>query len=216
MRRISKFFRSFVIALTIFGVIYLLSGNWLRALVCAGLCLLALWRYVDQRFKATQQAYWLIITQEGMKELSASPVPVFARPDGLTHAAGIVFRTRDRTVEYLLVQATKDQNEWVLPKGHIEAAEKPEVTAVREVKEESGSWARVVQRIGDVVLKTAKDDVPTRFFLMEFVEEGEADETRGCDWFALTQAKSVATFQDSKDLLDRAENLRAKLAAKTG
>src|SRR5699024_10593220 len=39
---------------------------------------------------------------------------------------------------------------WSLPKGHIEAGETPEQTAVREVAEETGIFGRVVRPIGAV------------------------------------------------------------------
>ena len=51
--------------------------------------------------------------------------------------------------QYLLVEATNDPAQWVLPKGHVEEGEQPRETAVREVHEETGVWARVVHDLGD-------------------------------------------------------------------
>jgi 8-oxo-dGTP pyrophosphatase MutT (NUDIX family) len=211
----SKFFRSFSVALAILVLIYLYRQREELSLVCAVLCLFALWRYVEQRDKATQQAYWLIITLEGVKDMSASSSPAPARLDERTHAGGVVFRTCGETGEYLLVRAARNPKEWVLPKGHIEAGEKPEVTAVREVNEETGMWAKVVRRLDDVTLDAADGPVPARFFLMKFVEQGKPDETRECGWFDLNSAKERASFPESKVLLDQAELLRRKSDAKT-
>ena len=42
-----------------------------------------------------------------------------------------------------MVQASNDPDQWVLPKGHIEPDEDPRHCAIREVKEETGVWARI-------------------------------------------------------------------------
>ena len=67
-----------------------------------------------------------------------------------THAGGVVFRTRRGKTEYLLVEATDDPAQWVLPKGHVEEGEQHRETAVREVHEETGVWARIVGDLGEV------------------------------------------------------------------
>lgn len=133
----SKFFRSLVVVLIILVVYWLLHGLWPKVFVGLGLILLALWRYMEQRLKSTNQAYWSVITltaQQGSLSLERAP----ARKDGLTHAGGIVFRTKAGKTEYLLVDAKEFPGQRVLPKGHIEAGEQPGDTAVREVHEETG------------------------------------------------------------------------------
>jgi hypothetical protein len=105
-------------------------------------CLPALWRYIDQRCKATQQAYWFVFTLDAER---AKPAPV-PRDDRLTHAGGVVYRetkgTKSEVIEFMLVEASKNREEEVLPKGHIEPGEGPRVTTVREVREETGHWAK--------------------------------------------------------------------------
>ena len=215
----SKFFRSFVVALLIFAAIYLIyaivaalfgwGGSWwVRVPICAILAVLALWRYVEQRFKSTQQAYWLIIAKEGLKGLPASPsTPV--RPDGLTHAGGVVIKNGASGVRYLLIQAARNPDEWVLPKGHIEAGERPEVTAVREVCEETGLWAKVRENIGDWTFESSDNRSRVRFFLMEALEEARPEETRAKNWFDLDTAVSKATFESSRELLKKADACRS-------
>lgn len=82
------------------------------------LLVLAFWRYVDQRVKATNQAYWYVITLESQREGGFRQLPQ-AREDRLSHASGVFFKRLGNQVEYLLVQANRDPQEWVLPKGHI-------------------------------------------------------------------------------------------------
>lgn len=96
----SKFFHSFSVVLTILALIFAFHRQWTPALICTGFLLPALWRYVDQRFKTTQQAYWFVIMLEGMKQpsmMKQSSGPAISpchRPDSLTHAGGVVFRKR--------------------------------------------------------------------------------------------------------------------------
>jgi 8-oxo-dGTP diphosphatase len=59
-----------------------------------------------------------------------------------TSAGGVVFR--DGTV--LILQTLHD--EWVLPKGKIEAGESGAETAIREVLEETGIYAEALEPLG--------------------------------------------------------------------
>lgn len=202
----SKFFRSFVVVLGVLTLFYLLRCKWLEAVVCFLGMVPALWRYIDQRFKATQQAYWFVITLEGMK----TDLPVRApRSDGLTHAGGVVYRFKDKSVEFLLVQASKDRSQWVLPKGHIEPGEDTRVTAVREVKEETGHWARVVRWLEDSPLGNEPNAPMVRWFLMELAEESEEwpEENRKREWLALAEARQKNIFRETAALLERANEL---------
>jgi 8-oxo-dGTP pyrophosphatase MutT (NUDIX family) len=44
----------------------------------------------------------------------------------------------------------KPEGTWALPKGLIDAGERPDATAVREVREETGVVAELVRKLGDV------------------------------------------------------------------
>lgn len=48
--------------------------------------------------------------------------------------------------QFLLLK--KFSNEWVLPKGRLEENETNEIAAIREVKEESGIFAKIVRYLG--------------------------------------------------------------------
>ena len=50
-------------------------------------------------------------------------------------AGGVVFRGEKEQTEVVIV-SVGGQNRWQLPKGLVEAGEKPEITAVREAREE--------------------------------------------------------------------------------
>lgn len=177
------------------------------------LLLLALWRYMEQRYKATNQAYWSVITLTAKDGKLAFDKAARA-PDSPTHAGGVVFRMRGSTAEYLLVEATNDPAQWVLPKGHVEEGEQHRETAVREVHEETGVWARVVHDFRDLTWSVDGDIVTTRIFLMQAVGSGLCqDKDRQHKWLALRDAVARASHIETRELLQAAEQRRSVAAS---
>jgi ADP-ribose pyrophosphatase YjhB (NUDIX family) len=62
----------------------------------------------------------------------------------------LVRRLRGRWVFAAIRPAGKKPGLWALPKGQIDASERPEETALREAAEETGAHGRVVGKLGDV------------------------------------------------------------------
>jgi 8-oxo-dGTP pyrophosphatase MutT (NUDIX family) len=223
----SKFFRSFTVALLLLMVFFLFKGHGCIAAACFGLLFLTAWRYADQRFKSTQHAYWQVITLAGLK---ANAAPAAKHPvEEPTHAGGVVYCAKGKTAAYLLIRPRiiGEKDEWVLPKGHIEPGEEPRATAVREVEEETGRWARVVDVLGDYRLGKIADAPLTRLYLMELIEDAEKKPTnkqveemrridnqvislprddREQDWFPLSQALKNA-FEESGKAIVKADEL---------
>ena len=167
---------------------------------------------MDQRFKATQHAYWHLIDleREARARPDASPASVAWRPEGLTHAGGVVYRSGAAGTEYLLVE-TSAGGEWVLPKGHIEPYEPITHTAVREVLEESGVWARMLAPVADVDLLAKGEQIAVRFYLMEALEqEASSGEGRRQRWRTFGDAIAEATHEETRQLLARADSLRTQ------
>lgn len=207
----SKFFRCFTVVLLLLLAVWLWQQHWpvVGISMVLVLLLLALWRYMDQRFKATNQAYWSVITitAQGGKVTLDKPVPA----SGPAHAGGVVFRTRRGKTQYLLVEATYDPGQWVLPKGHVEEGESHRATAVREVHEETGVWARILHDLGDVAWPVDGNVVTTRFFLMQAVGRGvRKDKARRHEWLALADAVSRGSYTETRDLLQAAEQQRKR------
>jgi 8-oxo-dGTP pyrophosphatase MutT (NUDIX family) len=206
----SKFFRSFTVVLLLLLAAWPWQQHWPLAgiLVVLALLLLALWRYMEQRLKATNQAYWSVITltAQASKVTLDKPAPAASSP---THAGGVVLRTKRGEAQYLLVEATNDPGQWVLPKGHVEEGESHRETAVREVHEETGVWARIVHGLGDVAWSVDEGVVTTRFFLMQAVGRGlREDRARRHQWLALADAVTRGSYTETRQLLEAAEQQR--------
>jgi 8-oxo-dGTP pyrophosphatase MutT (NUDIX family) len=208
----SKFFRCLTILLLLLLAAWPLQHRWplIGVPLVLVVLLLALWRYMEQRFKATNQAYWSVITltAQGGKVYIAK---VARAAGGPTHAGGVVFRAGRGAIEYLLVEATDDPAQWVLPKGHVEEAEHSRETAVREVHEETGVWARIAHDLDDVSYSVNNTVVTVRFYLMQAVGYGlRKDKERQHVWLPLPQAVAQASHKETRELLQAAERVRIR------
>lgn len=208
----SKFFRCFVIVLLVLLVLAWRQHHIGLAIVAAILLPFSWWRYMEQRYKATNQAYWSVITltaRHGKVFIGKAP----RANSSLTHAGGVVFRKRGSDkAEYLLVEASKDPTRWVLPKGKIEDNEDIRETAVREVHEETGVWARICEDLGLSSYSDNGEQVTTQIYLMERAARGfPTDRNRKSRWLTLEMAKERATHPETSKLLELAEQHRRRL-----
>jgi 8-oxo-dGTP pyrophosphatase MutT (NUDIX family) len=121
-----------------------------------------------------------------------------------THAGGVVYRTEHGSPRYLVVTARRKPQEWVLPKGHIEHDETPEHAAVREVYEESGVSAAIVDPLEDVRIHVAGEDQVIRYFLMRALEDGSPGEGRRALWLPAAEALHRLSFPESRAPLRKA------------
>lgn len=196
----SKFFRSLIVVFCFLIPWSLWFHRWDLSLSILPLLILASWRYIEQRMKAVRLAYWYIISIEA------------ANPNGFrehrnkaknkcTHAGGIVFKGTGKTKKYLLVKTKKPPYVWVFPKGHIEAGETSDEAAIREVKEETGVWAKISEQIGTSQFVLDKEMVKVDFFLMESLEVGDSPEGRSRKWLLLDDAIKALEHKENKRLL---------------
>src|SRR3990167_7338125 len=108
--------------------------------------------------------------------------------------------------EVLVTQHSKHKG-WDFPKGHREIYESEEQTALREVEEETGIKAEIIEKVGKTeyfyyeegskVLKTVE------YFLMKYVKEGEATtafEVSDMVWLPVGEVEGKLTFKDTKRL----------------
>ena len=121
-----------------------------------------------------------------------------------SHAGGVVTRVVDGQREYLLVEASTSKGIWVLPKGHIEAGEKAEDAAVREVEEEAGVRGAILAEAGDSEYVANGKPVRTIFFLMRYLEDATTAEERGRAWHRYEDALAILPFDNLRNVLKRA------------
>jgi 8-oxo-dGTP pyrophosphatase MutT (NUDIX family) len=134
-------------------------------------------------------------------------------------AGGIVYRrTPDRRTEVALIRVGP-RGRWQLPKGIVDDGESPELTAVREVREETGVDARVVGPVEVIEYWYVGDDREgkrVRFhkfvhlFLLEYEggdvarHDHEVEEAR---WVALPDAERMLAFGSERKAMARARTL---------
>ena len=203
----SKFFRSFVVVLAVVLITWPWHhpGSPLVALGVVTLLLLALWRYMEQRWKATNQAYWSVLTLTARQGELNFPEPDPPLQGSPTHSGGVVMRGHGPSTRFLLVEASDDPSQWVLPKGHIETQEHPRETAVREVLEETGIWARIVGELREVSYSVSGNVITVRMYTMQAVGHGRRkDPFRRHRWLLLPQALTIASHIETQELLQAA------------
>ena len=124
-----------------------------------------------------------------------------------THAGGVVYRIENGRPEILVLTARRRSDEWVFPKGHIEAGETSEQTAVREVREESGVSATIIAPLEDVQIQMPTETQTVRYFLMRARDTGTPGEGRQSLWLTADEALNRLTFDTSRGSLRKALDL---------
>ncbi|MGC2064427.1 MAG: NUDIX hydrolase [Thermodesulfovibrionales bacterium] len=135
-----------------------------------------------------------------------------------TSSGGVIYRKTDDTFSVALI-SVKGGKFWCLPKGLLDKGETPEMTAVREVREESGLNGRIIEKLGDITYwyyirgENTKCRKTVHFYLMEF-ESGDTSqhdfEVDGAEWFTLEEALRKISFKGDRRILETA---KARLTA---
>lgn len=118
----------------------------------------------------------------------------------LTHAGCVVFRGAGTESQYLVVSSSDGLN-WVLPKGHIDPGETPEIAAVRELAEEAGVVGEIVERLSIQHYQRGTKDVAIEYFLLRESGTTAAIEERVKRWEFEVDAFNLLTFDEAKSAL---------------
>ena len=115
-----------------------------------------------------------------------------------------MYRIESGRPEVLVVTARRRPDEWVFPKGHIDAGETPEQAAVREVHEESGVSATIIGPLEDVEIRMPAETQTVRYFLMRALDTGFSGEGRQSLWLTADEGLNRLTFETSRGSLRKA------------
>lgn len=103
---------------------------------------------------------------------------------------------------------------WSLPKGHIEDGETIEQTAIREVKEETGITARVLESLGTIdywfVAERRRVHKTVHHFLLEAVGGELSDEdveVTEVAWVPIAELEDRLAYTDERALVRKARQL---------
>ena len=126
-------------------------------------------------------------------------------------AGGVVVREADVLVIVPRKRGPAGQRVLGLPKGHPEPGEKPVEAALREVREETGIDAEVIDELGEVEYSYLRNGraVPKRVRFFLFAHRGGSvedhdDEVEEVRWMPLERATRELTYDGEREMVARA------------
>ena len=133
-------------------------------------------------------------------------------------AGGLVVSADDPGMVALISHRNRGGGEdWVIPKGHQENGEELHTTALREVGEETGLEAEIVEKIGEITysfrLGTTRIKKTVHHFLMRQIggnlshEKDPAGEVLRVSWFPISQLDEVLAHENERKVAQRALEL---------
>lgn len=134
-------------------------------------------------------------------------------------AGGVPFRQSGGRTEVVII-GVGGQHRWQLPKGLVEAGEKPETAAVREAREEAGVKTEVVEHIETIEYWYAGLDRGEKvrfhkhvhFYLLRYVSGSTTDhdwEVNEARWVPIDEAMTQLTFDNERRVVGRAREILA-------
>lgn len=129
-------------------------------------------------------------------------------------AGGIVFDDNGQ----VLITKHSQNHHWSFPKGLIDPGQTAEQAAVREVKEEGGVVAEIIDKVGYskyvYTFNGEKIFKLVTYFLMKYISGDPKDhdfEMEDAGWFSPEEAYEKLSFPNDKKLLDEAIKLIKKI-----
>lgn len=120
-------------------------------------------------------------------------------------AGGLVHRRREDGVEEILLVHRPAYDDWSFPKGKLEAGEREEDAAVREVEEETGLRCRPVSELATTSYRDGRGRPKTvRYWLMTPIGGtlAAANEVDDAQFVPLADARELLSYARDVELLD--------------
>ena len=116
-------------------------------------------------------------------------------------AGAIVVRAGKTGPRILLVTARRNPDNWIFPKGHVEAGETLKDAAVREAREEAGVDGKVIAPAGRMSFDFGDHSYRVSYFIVRTEDAGKEREGRQLRWLKYKQALKRLTFEETQELL---------------
>lgn len=136
-------------------------------------------------------------------------------------AGGVAFRHHESQLQVAIVSVNPSRR-WQLPKGIIDAGETPEITAVREVREEAGIETELLELVEKIEYWYVGDHRGERvrfhkfvyFYLLRYTDGDTANhdhEIAEARFVSSADAVEMLAFGGEKAVVEKAVDLIAKL-----
>ena len=126
-------------------------------------------------------------------------------------AGGVVVRGDEVIVIVPTRRGAQGQRVLALPKGHIDPGETPDQTALREVREETGVEAELVEKLGDVRYFYQRGGrrifKRVTFYLLAYRDgslDDHDDEVEEARWMPLGEAVRALSYEGERAMAERA------------
>ena len=122
---------------------------------------------------------------------------------------GLIYREQEGETQLLLIKH-RSGGHWSFPKGHMEAGETEMMTALREIREETGLQVFLREGFREAVEYSPKPNVKKQviyfigFTLNESVLHPQEEEVSEIAWMEIHTAYEMVTFRNDKNLISRA------------
>jgi mutator protein MutT len=128
-------------------------------------------------------------------------------------AGGIVFNSDGQ----VLITQNSTNHHWGFPKGHIEKGQTSELAALREVREEGGIVAEIVQKVGESKYYYSREGHKVfkvvTIYLMNYISGDIADhdwEVSESKWVDPEEALQTLSFDADKKMLKEAIKMKGE------
>jgi 8-oxo-dGTP pyrophosphatase MutT (NUDIX family) len=126
-------------------------------------------------------------------------------------AGGVVVRGDEVIVIVPTRHGAQGQRVLALPKGHVDPGETPDQTALREVREETGVDARLVEKLGEVRYFYQREGKRifkrVTFYLFSYLAgslDDHDDEVEEARWMPLPAAIEALSYDGEREMAERA------------